>query len=405
MATSKKLIVAIVLLGVLVGFAALIFPLLGRPDHIHDYTENIKYSTHENVAYYKQQCCHCDKYGPEKVLENSIIVTPETVQSVLDTNINGKTIVFAEYNFNDILELRPAKSDSTTRIYSSTGDTTFDESYALALNELVKDSDFRYHYTRTVENVTFVGTEGSFINNQFFANSNQTFAYDDSTSGEGLFYDAVREMDYTQSNQRGKHASHLTLINITFRNLNFVGSNKLICVDTVYQDSKVEKLTIENCTFRADLPTPSQAAINLSCKNDGNIIGATLTNNNFVGHYQGIKLAGIDTANISNNYFEKIIEDAIVVCGSSDANECFKGFVVVCFNTFENGSGLAINISNGVDATIRIESNLFSNFFNINENLLSVKNLGDNSTYSLVDNYNKSLAIENVFDATADCVV
>ena len=405
MATSKKLIVAIVLLGILVGFAALVFPLLGRPDHIHDYTENIKYSTHENVAYYKQQCCHCGKYGPEKVLENSIIVTPETVQSVLDTNINGKTIVFAEYNFNDILQLRPAKSDSTTRIYASTGDTTFDESYALALNELVKDSDFRYHYTRTVENVTFVGTEGSVINNQFFANSNPTFAYDDSTSGEGLLYDAVRELDYTQSNQRGKHASHLTLINITFKNLNFVGSNKLICVDTVYQDSRVEKLTIENCTFRADLPNQSQAAINLSCENDGNIIGATLKNNNFVGHYQGIKLAGIDTANISNNYFEKIIEDAIVVCGSSDANECFKGFVVVSFNTFENGSGLAINISNGVDATIRIESNLFSNFFNINENILSVKNLGDNSTYSLVDNYNKSLAIENVFDATADCVV
>ena len=405
MATSKKLIVAIVLLGALIGFAALIFPLLGRPDHIHDYTETIQYSIKDDTAYYSQKCQHCDKYGPAKVLENSIVVTPENVQSVLDTNINGKTIVFGAYNFDNLLELRPSKSDSTTRIYAWTSDTTYDKTYAFALNELVKDDSFRYHYTRNIENVTFVGVEGASINNTFFVRSGETFADDQSAFNGGLIYDAVRGMDYMQADQRGKHASHISLTNITFQNLNFTGSNGLIYVDSTYQDSQVSTFVIKNCTFETSTAQQHKAAINLSCSQTGDIKDVVFESNTVSGHYQGIVIDNFENAIIDNNKFSNITDNAIGIYGDVDQDNYFTGLIFVKNNSLESGTGRAIEFNKGSDAEIVVSSNYIANFCNQNGEIMQFVDLGGETKYSLVDNFYKSMAIENLFDKTDDYVV
>ena len=405
MATSKKLIVAIVLLGALIGFAALIFPLLGRPDHIHDYTETIQYSIKDDTAYYSQKCQHCDKYGPAKVLENSIVVTPENVQSVLDTNINGKTIVFGAYNFDNLLELRPSKSDSTTRIYAWTSDTTYDKTYAFALNELVKDDSFRYHYTRNIENVTFAGVEGTSINNTFFVRSGETFADDQSAFNGGLIYDAVRGMDYMQADQRGKHASHISLTNITFQNLNFTGSNGLIYVDSTYQDSKVSTFAIKNCTFETSTAQYHKAAIHLSCSQTGNIKDVVFENNTVSGHYQGIVIDNFKNAIIDNNKFSNITDNAIGIYGDVDQDNYFTGLIIVKNNSLESGTGRAIEFNKGSDAEIVVYSNYIANFCNQNGEIIQFVDLVGETKYSLVDNFYKSMAIENLFDKTDDYVV
>lgn len=398
MATSKKLIVAIVLLGVLVGFAALIFPLLGRPGHIHDYTETIQYSIKDDTAYYSQKCQHCDKYGPLKVLEDSIVVTPENVQSVLDTNINGKTIVFGAYNFDNLLELRPSKSDSTTRIYAWTSDTTYDKTYAFALNELVKDDSFRYHYTRNIENVTFVGVEGTSINNTFFVRSGETFADDQSAFNGGLIYDAVRGMDYMQADQRGKHASHISLTNITFQNLNFAGSNGLIYVDSTYQDSQVS-------TFETSTAQQHKAAIYLSCSQTGDIKDVVFENNTISGHYQGIKIDNFENAIVDNNKFINITDNAIGIYGEVDQDNYFTGLIIVKNNSLESGTGRAIEFNKGYGAEIVVSSNYIVNFCNQNGETMQFVDLVGETKYSLIDNFYKSMAIENLFDKTDDYVV
>ncbi len=405
MTTSKKLIIAVVLLGVLVGFAALIFPLLGRPGHLHNYTETIQYSVKEDTAYYSHKCQQCDKYGPKKVLENSIVVTPDNVQSVLDTNINGMTIVFGAYNFDNILELRPAKSDSTTRIYAWTSDTTYDKDYALALNELVKDSNFRYHYTRNIENVSFVGVEGTSINNQFFVNSGETFAFDATSCNGGIVYDAVRGMDYMQADQRGKHASHISLSNITFKNLKFAGANGLIHVDNRYEDSKVVGLTIENCTFLTLTPHQHKAAVNLSCKQKSNMQDVNFVGNSVYGHYQGISITGFENALVDNNYFGDLAHNAVGIYGDGDTEEGFSGVVVIRSNTIKNGSSLAIEFIKGVDAEINITSNHIANFCTESGAIIQFSELVGATKYSLVDNFYKNSAIENVFYKTGDCIV
>lgn len=405
MSTSKKLIIAVVILGVLVGFAALIFPLLGRPGHIHEYTDNIKYTVEDDTAFYSNKCKHCDKYGPEKVLENSIVVTPESVQSVLDTNINGKTIVFGAYEFKDLLELRPSRTDSTTRIYAWESDTTYDDSYVLALNELVKDSLFRYHYTRTIENVNFVGVEGTSIQNHIFVRSGETFYYSDTSYNGGYYYDAVRLIDYSQEESGGKHASHITINNITFENLSFEGSNGLIYMDNVYEDSSLANMTVRNCSFKTDSPHTYRAATHLGCAHRGNIKNITFANNFVSGHYQGIRLDSFDSATVANNTFEKIFHNAVGLYGNNGEEQYFTGTVSVRGNTINDGQNRAIKLYKGIDAIIIVENNKIANFSNDSGEVIQLGMLTGESKYSIFNNSYKSTTLTEYFEQSADVMI
>lgn len=175
-------------------------------DFVQDYT----YEIIDNEVYRTPICNTCECYkSPEKMnADEYIIATPETAQSILDSDINGKTIVFAEGLYKD-LYLRP--SVATATVY---GWVDSDKHDGVQINTNSLSSTGKYHYERSINNVTFVGSENADFQGKIYSYS---FIQ---TSKDEIVYDAVRNINvnYVTGNY---YTIHNKLDGLIFQDMNF----------------------------------------------------------------------------------------------------------------------------------------------------------------------------------------
>ena len=96
-----------------------------------------------------------------------IVVNPTTAQNTLDTDINGKTIVFDSGIYNNQLELRATRA-TVDKIYNYRGTAE------IALNDLADSNEVGFRYFREINSVKFVAVEDAEFREEFVCESTYT---------------------------------------------------------------------------------------------------------------------------------------------------------------------------------------------------------------------------------------
>ena len=378
----KKKIINSLLLGTMLATSVIgLAACAPQTTHTHEYGSEAYYTVHDNKAFKCKQC-FC---GDEQEIEilGALIATPQNAQTILDGNINNRTIIF-DGEFNDIISLRPTKA--TAKIYkaNAAADATSIEQYTLG-DELTDElqNNHTYHYLRDVKNVKFAATNESKFNNLIYAESIAISrnSISDKLTLNTVLYDAVKELPLEST---VSYFSHVNLENIEFDKMNFYGKNGRI-VSYIYEPSETtpvyaKNISITNCSFTTNesskdtmvTSTYVQAAINFtSCQTYNRVQNITVKNCVINGHNQGVALVNFNNVTLEGNTISNTEHNAIALqtadAADNNPKSASTGNVTIKNNIiFDIGKDIptkerAIRFGVLKNANVVIENNNFTN--------------------------------------------
>ena len=329
-----------------------------QPNIVYNYTNNCSHDYHsgyyriENgLVYTFSKCVNCGNKINKNLVQNAIIANKDNVQDVLDSDINGKTIVFDGYfgiiNVNSEIYLRPTFETSTVYEITPTKYELGEVVDKTNLNESTK-----YNYVRNIENVTFAGVASTIMNSCFNFESDENIIAN---------YDAVKKKDVDAYS----YVANMSLKNIAFKNINFSGSYGRIYIHSVNTNTIIDNIIIKNCSFYTTSYVAAQvkyAAIFMDAIYQDTLSNITLEDNYIEGHYQGLYTINVRNLNVLNNTITKTAHNAIAVQNKSNiAGTNFSGNINVVGNNISNASDRAMRFGTGANANIVIENNNFIN--------------------------------------------
>lgn len=369
-----------------------------------DFEYDKTYRTSEDKAYVTETCPTCGiAHGTEKEMKAGtyIVVSADSrednyFQKVLNTNINGKTIVFAPGEYNEIIELSPSKETATIiegQIEGS-GDTStlLPTSTEIAWEDIVSNQS--YVYERHYQDITFAGTEDAVFNERVVMVSGIARNYNSFIGSERAdHYDPVKDGNVWPTGMSSNTAFALIqhYDNLKFVNMNFEGPEGRIFFHLGYAYSQPSSnLTVENCTFITDTPHYStdngtkgsswDAAIHVVTTwpylYEGNgvydttqkSIGMTnvnAINNTIKGHYQGITLFSVNNVNIFNNTISETEHTALSLqtTSTNSAANNNTGLIKIKYNTIFDLTDRSCRIAGADNATFIVDGNTISNVY------------------------------------------
>ena len=334
---------------------------------------------------------------------NIVVATPATAQAVLDSNINGKTIVFDEGTYTNPLSLGASAETSTAYKFLENNWTAFGEE--VAIENLDKNASVKYHYSRTIQNVTIAGTENAIINSSIFVAAR-------SLSWVAEQY-GMTVIDPMRKIITSNFIQDLKINNLHFTNLNFVNSANIMITSDSQLDVELKNISTTNCSFINEgnlVKTPAYVIAN-GFANEEKITNFTFKNNFVKGHYWGIQTYETNNHEIINNTFKNIEDSAICLrVGAAGDTNYTSGNIIIkgntidgCLGTLNEEEGVsgayAITMQKCKNANIVIENNSFKNSLRIYENgdpseLLLIENL-IGSKFSFVNNTYEYKLLEN----------
>ena len=389
--------------------------------HAHNFDEKMTYSVIGSKAYVNRKC-ECGSIQHTE-LTNYIIARPTTAQDILNGDINGKTIVFADGDYGN-LEINVTRDTlSAINEYLPEDKNIKGELIDLELIDELSEVG-AYHYTRNLENVTFAGTPNANFNGLFnihskvycFYNwmSDKAIGVENSTS---LKVDPIRDIGLKDINNNGLidendigYIQHINVINVSFENMNFEGKNgRMLFAYEV--DADVSNIDFINCTFETDEifyqkdSTIGFGAIHIEVRL-GSIAGIEIEdiiieNCEFNGHYQAINIRRVNNVKILNNTIKNTEHNAINLQGFGT-----KGDILIKGNIIENTQDRAIRFANLENAQVVVENNTFVNCTDDAGELIKTQTQNVDSTIEMLNNTYNSKAIENkVYDGNQIIVV
>ena len=261
----------------------------------------------------------------------TITATPETAQSVLDNLFGGETVVFAAGEYGD-LELGQSRTVST-----ATSNT--DPATEIAISDL--ENAGVYRYGRTVEDVTFVGSDGAVFTGKFLIRSGHI--YDSNISDDITYTDPVRGVELNGT--ATSYFSYMYVDGITFSGMNFEGVEGIIDGRFYIDGAYLKNVTIENCTFTAPdysdggtQPASGQTAINLMTDLMNVYENITIEGNEIYNYFQGVYVQNGNGMTVRKNTISGTVHNAIAVqsggnAGASDPDaDYFTGVIIISDN-------------------------------------------------------------------------
>jgi len=369
-----------------------------------------KYSIIGGEAYASYTCPTCGKdMGSEKLdASKYVIATPSNAQSVLDSDINGKIVIF-DGTFNDVLEIRP--SYGTTTVYYSGVDPTNPDPAKLVPEPYGRDNLYRYF--RTVSNVTFTATENSVFNNIFavLAQERHPASTPEKADVTGSTYDAVKGIEMTRY-----YFAHIKLNNITFTNMKFAGARGRITINLALQGTEAKGLTIKNCSFITTPGNYGTDAVGGSSWNDPIFINSyafspfedfVFKNNVVQNHTSGLCIIGAKNVTIANNIIKDCLQSIGINLQSQTTSAHMMGEILIVNNDINGTGDRAIRFNLIKDATITIANNKFNNAVDEDGDLLKTQAV-TNSTITFVNNTYAGIDMTNyksVGDVTGNFII
>ena len=314
----------------------------------------------------------------------TITATPETAQSVLDNLFGGETVVFAAGEYGD-LELGQSRTVST-----ATSNT--DPATEIAISDL--ENDGVYRYGRTVEDVTFVGSDGAVFTGKFLIRSGHI--YDSNISDDITYTDPVRGVELNGT--ATSYFSYMYVDGITFSGMNFEGVEGIIDGRFYIDGAYLKNVTIENCTFTAPdysdggtQPASGQTAINLMTDLMNVYENITIEGNEIYNYFQGVYVQNGNGMTVRKNTISGTVHNAIAVqsggnAGASDPDaDYFTGVIIISDNIISDTGDRAIRFGSGREATINVSGNTFTRAADGSNELLKSEALTD-CTYEFTGN-------------------
>jgi len=378
--------------------------------HTCQFETATNYMVENGSAYTYNKCKHCDNIGNKTLLANSIVATPETIQSILDTDVNGKTVVLAPGRYDDNLYLRASKATSKAFAYKGSEDPhTCGEEVAIA--DLDKTKTTRYHYTRDISNLTITGTTGAILTGRFIVYPRLLWNL---SASEYELWDAVREIESKTYGQ------HMDIENLTFDSLRFKGLNGRINVtaEVAIGETSIKNLTIQNCKFTANIEEVLLSETNLSAMSINTTLvgelasGVNIKNNLVKGMFQGVASYGMSNMLFDGNKFVKNEAHGIMISQYS-SEVVDRGYITItnniidtCYDSayetgdFLEGGHYTIRIHRALDTEITISGNYLGNCF---KRILYASSM-EGCSYTVEGNYYNNVSFEDsvteVFDET-----
>jgi len=319
------------------------------------------------------------------VLNSDIIVaTPETAQSILDSNINDKTIVFKDGSYDTKLYLRASRETSLAYLWdaenSTRGEAVADPTTIPTTTYLV--------YTRDISNVTFLATEDAIFTSQIVFDSRKIWNLSE-------WYDVVRDKATNNFYQQMK------LTNVTFNGLTFEGENGRITMKAASDDySEISNIEVSNCSFKTtsiENPEMKSGAILVETTNGEKLNkGFVIKNNHIEGHYKGFDTRGIGDVTIVGNTFKNLVHHGVTLLSYATTAQD-RGFITITGNTFDtcwdtaaennndfyNYGQYGVRLQYMLNTEITISNN---NFKNVNKQMIKGTTM-NNCTYTFTNNY------------------
>ncbi len=366
-----------------------VFALTGcNEKHTHAHVNTNEVVIEKGTAYYTTKCS-CGDTAKEEI-KDAVIVTPTNAQAALDSDINGKTVVFSAGDYG-ALKVRPTRA-TLSAIYAYNTSDRLDRATEVEVGALTNTGS--YHYVRDLTNVTFAGVDGANFRGLFSIQSKDYIQYnylDDLETGlsDTILndFDIIRNIPVanvvpltsTVGVEDTAYADHINMKNVKFVNMDFAGEYGRILVGSTYTD-QVEDITVESCTFITDTPWSfnggSTGFAGISFRNDGQIDYAAdnkknITINNCVidGHFQGIICDSANNVTITNNTIKNTIHNAINLQGGQT-----RGVVLIDGNVIRDVSNRAIRFYILDNATVTISNNTFTNATNGDGQLVKTEN-------------------------------
>lgn len=372
------------------------FELYTQKSAPSDYCADYEYSIIAEEAY--RTTIYTDgtkSAAPEKMQEYEyVIATPSTAQAILDSNINGKTIVFDAGVYGDLI-IRPT-IETVEGIYAYNESKPTIKGEEVALENVDKTKSTKgYHYVRTIKNVTFAGTNGAVFKGVFdieSANvggpevSTNSIANHTDKTNVGLSEarrDVIRDLELVTKVSSSRvtdisYYAHIPVDGMTFERMNFDGKYGRIYFFEGKVDDQQKNITIKNCSFETNeayygeiefysLDAPAVALYTLS---SGFFDDVMFKNNYVTGHFQGFSVLNGNNVSIISNTIENVEGNAIALHGASlftngTTGTYTTGNIVVRDNTIK-GTGYklpdgerAIRFNVCKDARIEIVGNTF----------------------------------------------
>lgn len=360
------------------------------PVHTHSFSGEETYKIVDGKVYVNYSCrdSSCSAIGEDRPVNNAIIVTPATIQNVLDGVVDNKIIVLTSGRY-EYIEFRPTKETVSKISVDEYGGTNFGEPIfergegeigEISL-ELINDPQFNYLYERKIQNVKIVGTEGVVLKNKFAV-----------VSGEVNYLsllpqDPIRGVHYNTDS--AKHTTKLFVSNLTIQNLSFDGGGGILQVSSENENcADYDGITIERCSFVKTHETKNSGVPAVKIENAKNIV---CVKNTVDGHFQGFyTINGIHISYIEN--LVKNTNSNAFSFQTTDSTTYFSGKINIVSNRVENILGTkatknirAIQFHIGREATIVVENNTFVNAVDSSGNVAKATEL-TNSIYSFINN-------------------
>ena len=278
-------------------------------------------------------------------------VTPANAQDVLDGkygSIDGTTIVFGagEYDALTIGRVLADTKDNLTYTCNHTNEEHYSFTDLSEYKAHIAATGLGYHwtstYTRTISNVTLVGSENVTIKGLLI------------TSGH--MYSTANPF---REGQTGYYLNH-KLTNFTFQNINFVGN---VDINTSSIETTIDGFTFDGCSFTTNGTASSQgqALRYYNENNNGKVSNLTVKNCTFTNCYQGVYTGHIKNITVENSIFNTTGHNAIAIQDHGNT-PCNHGAVVITGNQFNNVGDRIIRFNDvGVGTTITITNNTSAN--------------------------------------------
>lgn len=374
-------------------------------DHTHSHIKTNKYIVEDSKAY-TTETCECGDVKKTE-LTNYVIATPSNAQDILDGHygkLSGKTIVFFKGTYG-ALRLR-VTLDTLDLIHEYNPNDPEDMSTTTTLEAL--SNTRTYHYTRDIENVNFVAVDGAKFTGVFSVQSKDYEKYiwqADNVVGLGtennLAVDPIRNIKVLDNNDDGiiddgdiAFVDHLNLDNITFENMDFLGSRGRFYFGNAYAD-KLEDITFKHCTFITEEDWNGYGAIVMDTQHTDR--QSSITRKNILvdgctidGHYQGVVLQNIDNAIISNSTIKNTTHNAINLQGNFS-----KGNILIDNNTLVETGDRAIRFSVLQGATVVISNNTLNEAYDTELEIIKTQECPSGSSIEIKNTSIDGISLEN----------
>ena len=336
---------------------------------------------------YQTQTCACTAIVKSQLDSSKYIIIDNimTAQTILDsTNLNNKIVFFAPGEYGTLF-IRPTHWQvDSINVYDPNNPTVLYDEITLDQVDMT-DAVVGYHYTRAINNVVFVGSDGAYFDTFIIESTDVGNDFITEKSRLGLSVDredmvrglTISQNSYDGSRIHNSYYAHIPIDGLTFQGMDFRGKLGRIHIYEGLYDDVQKNIVIEDCTFVTDTPFRSgnsildwdAAGIMFSAKNTGFFENVQVRNNVVDGHYLGIYVSNVRDVAIEGNQVSNTVHNAIAIQNAfpSVQSAYVTGIITVKGNTISNtGVGVAAGeraVRFGVckDATITVSGNTFTN--------------------------------------------